>query len=248
MKSFLVFLLLSLMLLSCKKTEENLSENSQPLILGTRYALWNNYITSTPGSKDAKDRVALVYRFEETTLLEKLEQDGKKYFKLKTVDGKIGFAEEKIYTEAIYVVTTSGLPAFRKPTLTAGTKGNIDAGSYCTAKEIQGEWANVNCLTAKVNADGSYEDYYDVWIQTIDPKITVDPLLNETAGLYRDSLEIIKKISKGETNEKIEKELKDKLLKAYEKNDALRPIIEKLMVERGYLEETYEAPNSSNNN
>lgn len=249
MKKYIIILLLISAGFNCKKKQESSSENSPASnFLGTRYALWTNYISATPGAKDPKDRIALVYRFEETTLLEKVEQDGKKYLKLKTVEGKEGFAEEKIYTEAIYVVTTSGLPAFRKPTLTAGTKGNVDAGSYCTAKEIQGEWANVNCLTAKVNSDGSYEDYYDVWIQTIDPKITVDPLLNETAGIYRDSLDLIKKINKGEGNEKIEKELEEKLTKAYEKNDQLRPVIEKLMVERGYLEQSYEAPRSSPDN
>ncbi|MCX7999946.1 MAG: lipoprotein LenA, partial [Leptospiraceae bacterium] len=185
MKIYVFILISSLLFFSCKKKESSETSTSQgPQILGTRYALWNNYLTSTPGAKDSKDRVALVYRFEETTLLDKVEKDGKKYVKLKTVEGKEGFAEEKVYTEAIYVVTTSGLPAFRKPTLTAGTKGNVDAGSYCTAREIQGEWANVNCMVAKANPDGSYEDYYDIWIQVTDPKVTVDPLLNETAGLY----------------------------------------------------------------
>lgn len=239
------FTIFFLFVFSCKKKADSTApENlNSPNYLGTRYALWTNYITSTPGAKDAKDRTALVYRFEEATLLEKVEQDGKKYLKLRTVEGKEGFAEEKIYTEAIYVVTTSGLPAFRKPTLTAGTKGNVDAGSYCIAKEIQGEWANVNCLTAKVSPNYSgYEDWYDVWIQTTDPKIVVDPLLNETAGIYRDSLDLIKKINKGERNEKINKELQEKLTKAYEKNDMLRPVIEKVMETMGYLEHHYDAP------
>jgi lipoprotein LenA len=250
-----LILLSVLFIADCKKKDsadavDDKSKDSQ--ILGTRYSrFWHN-LTTTPGGKEKvkvdsskeKSPFVAVLEFEEVTAIEKVTENQKDYFRVKTVTGQEGFAETRNYTEGIYVVKEPYMPAFRKPTITAGTKGNLDSGSYCLIKEIQGEWANVDCLTAKYKPKGGgIEDWYDVWIQTNDPKIVMNPLLNETAKIYREIAQLQTKISKGEGDlGKHRSDIESKLEKALSKEDQLAPII-KEFIER----ETNEQPSSEAN-
>lgn len=248
-RTFLIITLFSLSLafVDCKKKDDSKGSDVQDSqILGTRYSrFWHN-LTTTPGGKEKvkvdsskeKSPAVAVLEFEEVTALEKVTEEKKDYLKVRTVTGQEGYAEAKTYTEAFYVVTVSGLPAFRKPTITAGTKGNLDAGAYCSAREIQGEWANVDCNTAKYKVDsGALEDWYDVWIQTTDQRAVVNPLLNETAKLYREAIQAYAKIAKGDANsEKLKKEADEKLNRALEKNDPLYGVIRNFMILNGLLE------------
>lgn len=237
---------------NCKKKNEGGQQNSQ--ILGTRYSRFWHQLTTTPGGKEKvkvdsskeKSPLVSVLEFEEVTVLEKVTQDNKDYYKVRTVTGQEGYGEAKNYAEAFYVAISSGSSAFKKPTVTAGTRGNLDTGAYCAAKEIQGEWANVDCFTAKYKQGSGIEDWYDVWIQINDGKLIVDPLLNETAKLYREVLQAYDKIDKGAPDsDKLQKSAQEKLNRALEKNDVLNGVVRNFMIQRGLLtEETMVAPPS----
>ena len=147
------------------------------------------------------------------------------------------------FSEAVLFVVKEGLSAFRKPTLTAGTKGKFNLGSICFVKEIQGEWANVDCLTASVK-DGVVEDWFDVWIQTSDERLSKDPLLGQTSLLLREAYKIIYKANKltGTDRDKLLLDAKDKLMKASEKEDILQPVITSVLKKYGMLDEPPSTP------
>ncbi len=253
---FIICLILGSGSINCKKKNEGEQQNSQ--ILGTRYSRFWHQLTTTPGGKEKvkidsskeKSPLVAVLEFEEVTALEKVTQDNKDYYKVRTVTGQEGYAEAKNYVEAFYVAVSSGPSAFKKPTVTAGTRGNLDAGAYCAAKEIQGEWANVDCFTAKYKQGSGIEDWYDVWIQTSDSRLIVNPLLNETAKLYREAVQALDKIDKGDPNsDKLQKSAQEKLDRALEKNDALVGVIKDLMVQRGlFVNDMMVAPPSEGQN
>ncbi|MBP9885294.1 MAG: lipoprotein LenA [Leptospiraceae bacterium] len=212
-------------------------------ILGTRYSKIDQHISSVIGSQKKEHRVSLVYALEEVNVLEKISQDNKDYYKLSTVTGKEGYSLASNFAEGVLFVVKEGLSAFRKPTLTAGTKGKFDLGSICFVKEIQGEWANVDCLTATVR-DGQVEDWFDVWIQTTDDRLSKDPLLGQTALLLRDGYKLINKANKlsGSTRDKLLLDARDKLMKANEKEDILQPTVMSVLVKYGMMDESPSAP------
>jgi lipoprotein LenA len=219
------------------------SKEPEAQILGTRYSKVDQHITSIPGSPKKEHRVTLVYALEEVNVLEKMSQDKKDYFKLSTVTGKEGYALASNFSEAVLFVTKDGLSAFRKPTLTAGTKGKFALGAICFVKEIQGDWANVDCLTASIK-DEIVEDWYDVWIQTSDERISKDPLLGQTALLLREAYKIIGKANKtsGTDRDKLLVDAKDRLMKANEKEDILQPTVLSLLVKYGMIDEPPATP------
>lgn len=237
----ILIIIISSLLSSCK--EKNKEPEAQ--ILGTRYSKIDQHITSIPGSVKKEHRVSLVYALEEVTVLEKLSQEKKDYFKLSTVTGKEGYSLASNFSEAVLFVVKDGLSAFRKPTLTAGTKGKFALGSICFVKEIQGEWANVDCLTSSVK-DGLVEDWYDVWIQTADDRLSRDPLIGQTALLLRDAYKIINKANKltGTDRDKLLVDAKEKLMKASEKEDILQPTVLSVMVKYGMIDEMPSTPTS----
>lgn len=240
MRKRFLFILLTLPILAfCKeKTKE-----PEVQILGTRYSKIDQHISSVIGSIKKEHRVSLVYALEEVTVLEKISHDSKEYFKLSTVTGKEGYSLSSNFAEGVLFVVKDGLNAFRKPTLTAGTKGKFDLGSICFVKEIQGEWANVDCLTASVK-DGQVEDWFDVWIQSADERLSRDPLLGQTALLLREGYKLIIKANKlsGTARDKMLVEAKDRLMKANEKEDILQPTVTSVLVKYGLLDEAPSAP------
>ncbi|HMV43932.1 MAG TPA: lipoprotein LenA, partial [Leptospiraceae bacterium] len=226
-------------IVTCKqKTKE-----PEAQILGTRYSKIDQHITSVAGSTKKEHRVTLVYALEEVNVLEKISQDNKDFFKLSTVTGKEGYAQASNFSEAVLFVVKEGLSAFRKPTLTAGTKGRFSIGAICFVKEIQGEWSNVDCITANVK-DGVIEDWFDVWIQSADERLSKDPMLGQTALLIRDAYKTINKANKltGTDREKAMIDAKDKLAKASEKEDILQPVVTSIMVKYGMLDEPPATP------
>ncbi len=234
----LILLILPLLVLCKQKPKE-----PEAQILGTRYSKVDQHISSVIGSVKKEHRVTLVYALEEVTVLEKVTQEKKDFFKLSTVTGKEGYALASNFSEAVLFVVKDGLSAFRKPTLTAGTKGKFALGSICFVKEIQGDWANVDCLTASVK-DGLVEDWFDVWVQTSDDRLSKDPLLGQTALLLREAYKIISKANKltGTDREKLLLDAKDRLMKATEKDDILQPVVTSVLIKYGMMDEPPSTP------
>lgn len=236
-----LFLILSIILFSlfCKQK----SKEPEAQILGTRYSKIDQHISSVIGSNKKEHRVTLVYALEEVNVLEKVSQDKKDFYKLSTVTGKEGYALSSNFSEAVLFVVKDGLSAFRKPTLTAGTKGRFSIGAICFVKEVQGEWANVDCLTASAK-DGVLEDWFDVWIQTSDERLSKDPMLGQTALLLRDAYKSIAKANKlaGSDREKAMVDAKEKLSKAMEKEDIFQSTITSTMIKYGMLDEAPATP------
>ena len=110
-------------------------------------------------------------------------------------------------------------------------------------KEIQGEWANVDCLTSSVK-DGLVEDWYDVWIQAADERLSKDPLLGQTALLIREAYKIITKANKltGTDRDKLLLDAKDRLMKAYEKEDVLQPVVTSILIKYQMMDEPPSTP------
>lgn len=240
MRKRIILILISLLLLvACKPKPKE----AEAQILGTRYSKIDQHITSVLGSAKKEHRVTLVYALEEVNVLEKITQDKKDFFKLSTVTGKEGYSLASNFSEAVLFVVKDGLSGFRKPTLTAGTKGKFALGSICFVKEIQGDWANVDCLTASVK-DGIVEDWYDVWVQTSDDRLSKDPLLGQTALLLREAYKIIGKANKltGLDRDKLLLDAKDKLMKATEKEDILQPVITSVLIKYGMMDEPPSTP------
>ena len=238
-KSILLILVSLLLVVLCKpKTKE-----AEAQILGTRYSKIDQHISSIAGSAKKEHRVTLVYALEEVNVLEKVTEDKKDFYKLSTVTGKEGYSLASNFSEAVLFVVKDGLSAFRKPTLTAGTKGKFALGSICFVKEIQGEWANVDCLTSSVK-DGLVEDWYDVWIQAADERLSKDPLLGQTALLVREAYKIIAKANKltGTDRDKLLLDAKDRLMKAYEKEDVLQPVVTAILVKYQMMDEPPSTP------
>jgi lipoprotein LenA len=218
-------------------------KEAEAQILGTRYSKIDQHISSIPGSAKKEHRVTLVYALEEVNVLEKVTEDKKDFYKLSTVTGKEGYSLASNFSEAVLFVVKDGLSAFRKPTLTAGTKGKFALGSICFVKEIQGEWANVDCLTSSVK-DGLVEDWYDVWIQAADERLSKDPLLGQTALLIREAYKIITKANKltGTDRDKLLLDAKDRLMKAYEKEDVLQPVVTSILIKYQMMDEPPSTP------
>ena len=218
-------------------------KEAEAQILGTRYSKIDQHISSIAGSAKKEHRVTLVYALEEVNVLEKVTEDKKDFYKLSTVTGKEGYSLASNFSEAVLFVVKDGLSAFRKPTLTAGTKGKFALGSICFVKEIQGEWANVDCLTSSVK-DGLVEDWYDVWIQAADERLSKDPLLGQTALLIREAYKIITKANKltGTDRDKLLLDAKDRLMKAYEKEDVLQPVVTSILIKYQMMDEPPSTP------
>lgn len=226
------FLLIILILFFGDCKEKKKEHDSQ--ILGTRYSRSDQFIHARAGSLKKEDRVALVYALEEVTVQEKLEEGGKEYYKLTTVTGKQGYAPVGSFSEAVLFVVGDGIVAFRRPTLTAGTKGKLSPGAFCFIREIQGEWANADCMSAYLK-DLTLEDWPDVWLQYADEKFSKNPLLGETVLLMREALKIMGKADKNPADrERFYNEAKEKLNKALEKQDALKDRVRLVMENFGF--------------
>ncbi|MBK8394297.1 MAG: lipoprotein LenA [Leptospiraceae bacterium] len=238
----IIFLIILSLLLFCKDKPKE----PEAQILGTRYSKIDQHIFSEIGSSKKDQRVSLIYALEEVTVLDKISHEKKDYYKLSTVTGKEGYAQATNFSEAVYFISKEGLSAFRKPTLTAGTKGKFAIGAICFVKEVQGEWANVDCITSSVK-DGLVEDWYDVWIQTSDDRLSKDPLLGQTALLLREAYKIINKANKlsGSDRDKLMIVAKDKLMKANEKEDLLQPTVLSVLAKYGMIDEIPSTPTSS---
>ena len=88
------------------------------------------------------------------------------------------------------------------------------------------------------------EDWFDVWIQTTDDRLSKDPLLGQTALLLRDGYKLINKANKlsGSTRDKLLLDARDKLMKANEKEDILQPTVMSVLVKYGMMDESPSAP------
>jgi lipoprotein LenA len=233
-KYFLFVILLLITDIGCK----NKSKQKEEQILGTRFSKIDQYIFKEAGSKKNEDKVTLVNVLEEVTALEQINKDGKDYYRLQTVTKKEGYALVQNFSEANYFIIKSGLDAFKKPTLTAGTKGKIQAGAICFQKELQAEWSNVDCLSASF-ANDKLEDWYDIWIQYGDDKISKDPLLGETSIFIREGFKKLSKYkqSKEETErQSLILEAKKSFQKAKDKADSLQTFVEEQMTLYGMVE------------
>lgn len=240
MRNRILLILITIQILAfCKQKPKE----TEAQILGTRYSKIDQHITSLPGSAKKEHRVSLIYALEEVNVLEKLTVDKKDFYKLSTVTNKEGYSLASNFSEGVLFVTKDGLSAFRKPTLTAGTKGKFAIGSICFIKEIQGDWANVDCLTASFK-DNVVEDWFDVWIQSADDRLSKDPLLGQTSLLLREAYKIISKANKtsGMEREKLLVEAKDKLMKASEKEDIFQSTITSILVKNGMIDEPPSTP------
>jgi lipoprotein LenA len=228
-KIFLILIVLNISVFLYCKPKAKVGEEQ---ILGVRYSKFKQNIFKEMGSSKKEDIVSLLYDFEEVNVIEKLTKDEKDYYKLTTVDKKNGFGLASNFAESVYFVTRSGLDAFNKPSLTSGTKGKIMAGSVCLQKEIQAEWSNVDCQSANYNSP-KLEDWYNVWIQNTDEKISKDPLLGETALLIREGYKLFIKsnAAKDEVQKlKLFEESKKSFSKAKDKVDIFASAIDDIML------------------
>lgn len=144
----------------------------------------------------------------------------KEYYRLTTVNGKEGFALSKNFSEAVYFVVKE-VEAFRKPTLTAGTKGKLEISAICFQKEIQGEWSNVDCLGAN-STEAKLEDWYDVWVQPNSESFAKNPLLGQTALELKEVRSVLIKLAQGtdaEVSAKLKSKAKELLTKSKERAD-----------------------------
>ena len=234
LNKILLVILLFITNIGCK----NKSKLKEEQILGTRYSKIDQSIFKVVGSKKNEDKVALVNALEEVTAMELIHNEGKDYYKVLTVTKKEGYALAQNFSEANYFIIKSGLDAFKKPTLTSGTKGKIQAGAICFQKELQAEWSNVDCLSSTY-ANDKLEDWYDIWIQYTDDKVSKDPLLGETSLFIREGF---KKLSKSkQSKEETDKlsqfaEAKKNFQKAKDKADSLQTFVEEQMTLYGMVE------------
>ena len=208
------------------------SKNGEEQIIGLRYSKYKQNIYKEIGSTKKEDIVSFLYDFEEVNVIDKVMKDDKEYFKLVTVDKKNGYGLASNFAETVFFITKSGLDAFNKPSLTSGTKGKIIAGAVCLQKEIQAEWSNVDCLSANFN-NIKLEDWYNVWIQNTDEKISKDPLLGETSLLIREGIKLFIKsnLAKDEVQKlKLFEESKKSFSKAKDKVDIFSSAIDDLML------------------
>lgn len=233
MKRLSLLIGLALFLSVCKKEDQKAEDNKQ--IIGTRYSDSTIHIYSKPGSTKADDKVSIIYALEEVTGLEIVDSPdgkGKKYLKLKTVTGKEGYALAERFVEAIYFSVEEGVPAFKKPTLTAPLQGKMDKGAICFVKEMQGDWANANCNSAKYEYGKKPEDYYDVWVQVTDTKLTKEPMIGQTAMTIRQATKLIADYKSSPSN-KTQDEIKKLLEQAIDKQDIFsnyaKELLEKTM-------------------
>ena len=174
---------------SCKKAEKKVEE---PQVLGTRYPDGNIWIYSIPGSQKKSDRVALVYDLEEVEGLELTKDEkGKEYLKLKTSTGKIGYGLASRFVETVFFATKTGVMAYKKPTLTAPTKGKMDKGAICYVKELQGDWSKATCYSAKSEYGQKPTTFYNAWVQNNDPNFSKNSLLGQSALSIRKAMKLI---------------------------------------------------------
>jgi lipoprotein LenA len=234
MKKFLLVLFtFAIILVSCKKESSSEKSEKEPSqIIGVRYATMYIDIYSSPGSTKKEERVTNIYALEEVTGLELVDEKGKKYLKVKTVTGKEGFALADRFVEAIYITVADGVTAFKKPTLTAPTEGKMNKAAICYMKEMQGEWGNVNCDSAKYEYGSKPVSYHNVWVQLSDTSLSKDPMLAQTAMSIRTATRSIAELSTAKDVEKAKAEIKKNLGVAIEKQDVFsayaKEILDKL--------------------
>ncbi|MEM7182544.1 MAG: lipoprotein LenA [Spirochaetota bacterium] len=175
---------------SCKKTEKKVEEQQ---VLGTMYPDGNIWISAVPGSKKKSDQVALVYDLEEVEGLEitKGPKGKVEYLKLKTSTGKIGYGVASRFVETVLFATKAGVMAYKKPTLTAPTKGKMDKGAICYVKESQGDWSKATCYSAKSEYGQKPTTFYSAWIQNNDPNLSKNSLLGQSALSIRKAKKLI---------------------------------------------------------
>ncbi len=210
---FILSLLVFLVLCKPKKKEEE-------QIVGTRYSRFDQYVSVVLGSEKKEDKKILIYALEEVNVKETLKHQEKEYYRLTTVNGKEGYALSKNFSEAVYFVVKE-MDAFRKPTLTAGTKGKLEISAICFQKEIQGEWSNVDCLGAN-STEAKLEDWYDVWIQPNQDNFAKNPLLGQTALELKEVRSILIKLAQGtdaEVSAKLKSKARELLTKSKERAD-----------------------------
>ncbi|MFB5650378.1 lipoprotein LenA [Leptospira wolffii] len=171
----------------CKKQEE--APVAQ--IVGTKYSAWNQWIYKKPGTAEKTDQVSLVYGNEEVTGLELVNHEstdakGNKtsaeYLKMKTVDGKEGFALAKNFFDDVIFIIAEGDSVYAKNSLTSPTKGKLEKGMSCFESEANGDFAKVRC-SASILKGGKLNSFYEVWIQTSSPnlsRISSNPLLADS--------------------------------------------------------------------
>jgi lipoprotein LenA len=205
-------ILVSLVLeISCKQKKKD-----EEQILGTRYSRFDQYVSVVLGSEKKEDKKILVYALEEVNVKEKIIHAEKEYFRLTTVNGKEAYALSKNFSEAVYFVLKT-VDAFRKPTLTAGTRGKLETSSICFQKEIQGEWGNVDCLGAN-STESKLEDWYDVWIQPNSESFTKNPLLGQTALEIKMVKSILIELNKGTLSPELAEKQKSKAKEILDKS------------------------------
>lgn len=216
-----------LALVSCKKKEE--APVAQ--IIGTKYSGWNQWVYSKPGSTEKADQVSLVYGSEEVTGVELVSHEstdskGNKstaeYLKVKTVDGKEGFALAKNFYDDIIFIVAEGDTAYAKNSLTSPSKGKLERGMSCFESESNGDFAKVRC-SASILKGGKLASLYEVWIQTTSPnisRISSNPLLADSVRNLKTASDKILEAEKATDPAKI-----DELKKAAAA--ALKTVVEK---------------------
>ncbi|PJZ78072.1 lipoprotein LenA [Leptospira neocaledonica] len=182
--SSVILMLAILFLAACKKQEE--APTAQ--IIGTKYSGWDQWIYKKPGTTEKSEQLTIVYGNEEVTGLEIVNHESTdskgvkttaEYIKVRTVDGKEGYAALKNFFDAVLFVIADGAQAFAKNSLTSPSKGKLERGMSCFELEASGDFSKVRCYAAIIKG-GKLNNLYDVWIQPDSPSISKDPLLGDS--------------------------------------------------------------------
>ncbi|TGK09215.1 lipoprotein LenA [Leptospira selangorensis] len=230
-----------LVLLACDKKKE---EAPVTQIVGTKYSGGDQHIYKNPGTREKSDQVTLVYEFEEVNGLEIVpfevtDAKGKKtvteYLKLRTVDGKEGFALLKNFYDAVLFVVGDGDTAFAKNSLTSPSKGKLEKGMSCFESEASGEFSKVRC-NGSILKGGKLNNLHDIWIQPVSSNISRDPLLGDSVrNLKAASLKLLElsKTTDPVKQDELKKAATTALKTVFEKGDIFQGSANSLATEFG---------------
>ncbi|TGK38034.1 lipoprotein LenA [Leptospira andrefontaineae] len=235
----LIFTILALLACDKKKEETPIAQ-----IVGTKYSGGDQYVYKKPGTKEKSEQVTLVYENEEVNGLEIVpfeftDAKGNKtvtdYLKLKTVDGKEGFALLKNFYDAVLFVVGDGDTAFAKNSLTSPSKGKLEKGMSCFESEASGEFSKVRC-SGSILKGGKLNNLHDIWIQPVSSNISRDPLLGDSVrNLKAASLKLIElnKTTDLAKQEELKKGATAALKTVFEKGDIFQESVNSLATEFG---------------
>lgn len=231
MKKITIFItLIALLAAACgKKDKASGGAEANGKSIGARYA--TSYINVTEQADPKSKKVRYVNDGEEVTALQEVNikdpktQKETAYFKIKTVDGKEGFAPKASFAEVIFVVSSSAVQAYNKPTLSSKVAGTLNKGAICYIMETKADWGMGSCYSATLEMGKKPVDVYKSWVRTSDTGFKSDPQLAQSALALRKavkkSVELETPEVDAEKQEKLKGEIEKLLTEVTAKNDEL---------------------------